>query len=43
VVAYPLSNYYITQEKEQGLIMGYSSVNNKVMKEKSAIINSILK
>jgi len=43
VVAYPLSNYYITKEKEQGLIMGYSSVNNKVMKEKTAVINSILK
>jgi GntR family transcriptional regulator/MocR family aminotransferase len=43
VVAYPLSNYYITKEREQGLIMGYSSVNNKVMKEKTSIINSVLK
>lgn len=42
VVAYPLSNYYIGKEKKQGLIMGYSSVNNKVMKEKTAIINSLL-
>lgn len=42
VVAYPLSNYYITKEKKQGFIMGYSSVNNKVMKEKTNIINNIL-
>ena len=43
VVAYPLSNYYITKEKEQGLIMGYSSVNSKVMKEKTDIMNTVLK
>lgn len=43
VIAYPLSNYYITKEKKHGLVMGFSSVNNKVMKEKASIMNSILK
>lgn len=43
VIAYPLSNYYITKEKKQGLVMGFSSVNNKVMKEKTSTMNSILK
>ena len=43
VVAYPLSNYYITKKKENGLVMGYSSVNIKVLKEKTEIINQILK
>ena len=38
VIAYPLSNYYINKEKVKGLVMGYSSVNNKVMKEKTAIL-----
>lgn len=38
VVTYPLSNYYITQQKQNGLVMGYSSVNNKVMEEKTTII-----
>ena len=42
VVAYPLSNYYISKEKKQGLVMGYSSVNNKVMKEKTDLINKLL-
>ena len=43
VVAYPLSNYYITKNKESGLVMGYSSVNLKVLKEKTEIINQVLK
>jgi GntR family transcriptional regulator/MocR family aminotransferase len=42
VVAYPLSNYYITKEKKQGLVIGYSSVNNKVMKDKTNIIKTVL-
>lgn len=42
VIAYPLSNYYISKEKKSGLVMGYSSVNNKVMKEKTDLINSLL-
>ena len=42
VIAYPLSNYYINKEVEQGLVMGYSSVNNKVMKEKTDLINNLL-
>ena len=42
VVAYPLSNYYITKEKKEGLVIGYSSVNTKVMREKTKIINSII-
>jgi GntR family transcriptional regulator/MocR family aminotransferase len=42
VIAYPLSNYYINKEKENGLVMGYSSVNNKVMKEKTDLINNLL-
>ncbi len=43
VIAYPLSNYYITKQKKDGLVLGYSSVNNKVMKEKTSIINKLLK
>ncbi len=43
VIAYPLSNYYITEEKKQGLVMGFSSVNKKVMKEKTDVINRVLK
>ena len=42
VVAYPLSNYYITKEKKEGLVLGFSSVNEKVMKEKTDIMNTIL-
>ena len=42
VVTYPLSNYYISKEKQEGLVMGYSSVNKKVMQEKTTIINKIL-
>ncbi len=42
VVAYPLSNYYITRKKSNGLVMGYCSVNTKVLKEKTNIINRIL-
>lgn len=39
VVAYPLSNYYIGDNRNKGLVMGFSSVNNKVMKEKTNVIN----
>ena len=42
VVAYPLSNYYIGKEKKEGLVMGYSSVNSKVIKEKTGLINDLL-
>jgi GntR family transcriptional regulator/MocR family aminotransferase len=42
VVAFPLSNYFITEEKKQGFVMGFSSVNNKMIKEKTAIMKSIL-
>lgn len=41
VVAYPLSKYYIGKEKKQGLVLGFSSVNNKVMKEKTEVMNRI--
>lgn len=40
VVAYPLSNYYITKTQNNGLVFGYSSVNKKIMKEKIDRINS---
>lgn len=43
VIAYPLSFYYITKEKKEGLVMGYSSVNKKVIKEKAIIINETFK
>lgn len=43
VVAYPLSNYYITKSKKQGLVLGYSSVNEKVMKEKIYKMSNTLK
>lgn len=43
VIAYPLSNYYITKEKQSGLVMGYSSVNEKVMRNKIEQIHRVLK
>ena len=33
VVAHPFSNYFIEGNKKNGLVMGYSSVNNKLIKE----------
>lgn len=42
VIAYPLSNYYIGNTNEQGLVFGFSSVNEKMMKEKIDIINKLL-
>ncbi len=42
IVAYPLSNYYITKEKKQGLVLGFSSVNEKTMKEKTTSMNLLL-
>ncbi|CAL2080504.1 PLP-dependent aminotransferase family protein [Tenacibaculum sp. 190524A02b] len=42
VVAYPLSNYYITKRKKHGLVLGYSSVNEKVMREKIYKMSSTL-
>jgi len=33
IVVNPLSKYYLTKPKEQGLVMGYSCVNNKTIKE----------
>lgn len=41
VVAYPLSNYYFTKEKQEGMVLGYASVNEKIMKEKTAVIENI--
>lgn len=43
VVAYPLSNYYINNAEKKGLVLGYSSVNEKVMKEKTQILKSIFR
>lgn len=42
VIAFPLSKYYINKSHKKGLVLGYSSVNEKVMKEKTIILNSIL-
>jgi GntR family transcriptional regulator/MocR family aminotransferase len=33
IVTNPLSKYYINKPKESGLVMGYSCVNNKLIKE----------
>ena len=33
IIAHPYSKYFIGGDKQQGLIMGYSSVNNKLIKE----------
>ena len=33
IVTNPLSKYYINKPKERGLVMGYSCVNNKLIKE----------
>lgn len=33
VIAHPLSNYYVNGESKNGLVLGYSSVNNKLIKE----------
>jgi GntR family transcriptional regulator/MocR family aminotransferase len=33
IIAHPFSNYFIGKNKKNGLIMGYSSVNNKLIKE----------
>ncbi len=41
VVAYPLSNYYITKKKKEGLVLGYSSVNEKVMRDKITIMSEL--
>lgn len=43
VVTYPLSNYYFTKEKHEGVVLGYSSVNEKIMKEKTTIIKSVFR
>ena len=43
VIAFPLSNYYITKEQKQGFVLGFSSVNNKMIKEKTSIMEAILK
>ena len=42
VVAYPLSNYYTTYNKSEGLVLGYSSVNEKVIKEKIDTMKQII-
>ena len=33
IVAHPYSNYFIEGNKKNGLVMGYSSVNNKLIRE----------
>jgi GntR family transcriptional regulator/MocR family aminotransferase len=33
IVTNPLSKYYVNKPKERGLVMGYSCVNNKLIKE----------
>lgn len=33
IITNPLSKYYITKPKESGLVMGYSCVNNKLIKD----------
>jgi GntR family transcriptional regulator/MocR family aminotransferase len=33
IIAHPLSNYYIDQKPQNGLVMGYCSVNSKTIKE----------
>ncbi|NAS32742.1 aminotransferase class I/II-fold pyridoxal phosphate-dependent enzyme [Flavobacteriaceae bacterium R38] len=33
IIAHPLSNYFVGSQKQNGLVMGYCSVNNKVIKE----------
>ncbi|WP_460217855.1 MocR-like pyridoxine biosynthesis transcription factor PdxR [Psychroserpens sp. MEBiC05023] len=33
IIAHPFSNYFVNGKKENGLVMGYCSVNHKVIKE----------
>lgn len=33
VIVHPLSNYYLGKKPQNGLVMGYCSVNNKIIKE----------
>jgi len=33
IITNPLSKYYISEPAENGLVMGYSCVNNKLIKE----------
>ena len=33
IIAYPYSKYFIQGKKENGIVMGYCSVNNKIIKE----------
>jgi GntR family transcriptional regulator/MocR family aminotransferase len=33
IIAYPYSNYFINKNNKNGLVMGYGSVNNKIIKE----------
>lgn len=40
VTAHPYSNYFIGNEKKDGLVMGYSYVNNKIIKETIAKMKS---
>lgn len=42
VVAYPLSNYYFTKEKKEGLVLGFSSVYKKMIIEKTKVMNKVL-
>lgn len=33
IIVHPYSNYFVGEEKQNGLVMGYSSVNNKKIKD----------
>lgn len=41
VITHPLSRYYIEGPRKNGLMMGYSSVNNKLIKETISKMNTI--
>ena len=40
IIAYPLSQYFINEKKETGLVLGYCSVNNKLIKENIVKMNN---
>ena len=43
ITAHPYSNYFIGNNFSTGLVMGYASVNEKVMKKKIDLMSSELK
>lgn len=42
ITAHPYSNYFIGKSSSTGLVMGYASVNEKVMKKKLDIMHRVL-